>query len=60
MNTPSIHRIHPEAGLMLFTDCPFCLQPVPLDAAAGTMDCPDCGVRLELDDPAPLALPVAA
>jgi hypothetical protein len=61
MTTPSTHRIHSETGPMLFTDCPFCLQPVPLDAAAGTMDCLDCVVRLELaDDPAPLALPLAA
>jgi hypothetical protein len=45
----------PEIGPMLFADCPFCLAPLPLDAATGTMDCTDCGIRLELrDDPAPV------
>jgi hypothetical protein len=33
---------------MLFADCPFCLGPMPLDAATGTADCPACAVRLEL------------
>jgi uncharacterized Zn finger protein (UPF0148 family) len=60
---------HPEARLMLFADCPFCLGPVPLDAATGTMDCPDCRVRFELTfepepapqpRPAPAVLPAAA
>ena len=61
MDTPPIHRIHSETGPMLFADCPFCLQPVPLDVAAGTMDCPACAVRLELAEvPAPVALPLAA
>ena len=32
------------------SDCPFCLAPLPLDAATGTLDCPDCAVRLELAD----------
>jgi hypothetical protein len=43
---------------MLFADCPFCLAPLPLDAVTGTMDCGDCGIRLEIkDDPGPVAPP---
>jgi hypothetical protein len=58
--------IHPtcvEASLMLFADCPFCLGPVPVDAAAGTMDCPACAVRFELafePEPEPAVLAPAA
>jgi uncharacterized Zn finger protein (UPF0148 family) len=56
MTTPPTFHLDPQAGPMLFADCPFCLAPLPLDAATGTMDCADCGIRLELkDDPAPVA-----
>jgi hypothetical protein len=58
MTTPPTRRLDPETGPMLFADCPFCLAPLPLDAATGTMDCVDCGIRLELAaDPAPVARP---
>jgi hypothetical protein len=52
----------PETGPMLFADCPFCLAPLPLDQATGSMDCPDCVVHLVLaDQPAavPARVPVA-
>jgi hypothetical protein len=59
--TPPTLPLHPEARLMLFADCPFCLAPLPLDAVTGTMDCPDCGIHLELaGDPEPLVLAPAA
>jgi hypothetical protein len=51
-----------ETGPMLFVDCPFCLAPLPLDQATGSMDCPDCAVHLVLaDEPSavPVRLPVA-
>jgi hypothetical protein len=61
MKNPPTFLIHPETGPMLFTDCPFCLQPVPLDAATGSMDCVQCAVHLELaQDPEPLVLAPAA
>ena len=50
MTTSSTLQLNPEFGPMLFADCPFCLQPVPLDAATDTMDCQDCAVRLVLAD----------
>ena len=54
---PTLH-LDPGTGPMLFADCPFCLAPLPLDAITGTMDCADCGIRLELrDDPAAVAAP---
>jgi hypothetical protein len=61
MRTPPTLQLNPESGPMLFADCPFCLQPVPLDAATGTMECRDCLVILELaEDPEPLVLAPAA
>ena len=46
---------------MLLADCPLCAHPVPVDDATGDLDCPLCGVRLELaPDPAPMELPLAA
>ena len=48
MTTPATLQIRPETGPMLFADCPFCLGPMPLDAAAGTADCPLCGIVVEL------------
>ena len=58
MTTPPTLHMDPGTGPMLFADCPFCLAPLPLDAATGTMDCADCGIRLELkDDRAPIAPP---
>lgn len=61
MTTPPTLQLQPEAGLMLFVDCPFCLAPLPLDAATGTMECQDCLVTLELaGDPEPLVLAPAA
>ena len=61
MTTPPTLQLNPETGPMLFADCPFCLAPVPLDAATGTMECPDCRVILELaEDPEPLILAPAA
>ena len=60
MTNPPTLPIRPEAGPMLFVDCPFCLAPLPLDVETGSVDCPDCAVRLELaDEPAP-ASPVLA
>ncbi len=47
MTTPPTFLI-PETGPMLFADCPFCLAPLPLDLASGSMDCPDCAVHLVL------------
>jgi len=39
---------------MLLVDCPLCEAPAPLDADADTLDCPACGIRLELAvEPAP-------
>ena len=61
MTTSPTFLLQPEYGPMLFADCPFCLQPVPLDAATGTMECRDCRVILELaGEPAPLVLAPAA
>ena len=33
MTTSPTLQLNPDFGPMLFADCPFCLQPVPLDAA---------------------------
>jgi hypothetical protein len=61
MRTPPTLQLNPESGPMLFADCPFCLQPVPLDAATGTMECGDCRIILELAwDPQPQVLAAAA
>lgn len=61
MTTPPTLVIAPETGPMLFADCPFCLQPMPLDWATGSMDCGECAVHLELaEDPEPAALAPAA
>ena len=58
MTTSPTLLLGPETGPMLFADCPFCLAPLPLDAVTGTMDCADCGIRLEIkDDPGPVAPP---
>jgi hypothetical protein len=60
MTTPPAPQVQPETGPMLFADCPFCLGPMPLDAATGTADCPACAVRLELAwGPAPERAPAA-
>jgi hypothetical protein len=42
---------------MLLVDCPLCDGPAPIDAALTMLDCPACGVALELaaDEPATLA-----
>lgn len=54
MRTPPTILLNPEFGTMLFADCPFCLAPLPLDAATGTMGCRDCRIILELaEDPEP-------
>jgi hypothetical protein len=46
---------------MLLADCPLCDQPSPVDDATGDLDCPGCGVRLELAvDQAPVELGLAA
>jgi hypothetical protein len=61
MTTPPTLQLNPEFGPMLFADCPFCLAPLPLDAATGTMECQDCRIILELaEDPEPLVLAPAA
>jgi hypothetical protein len=61
MTYPPTFLILQETGPMLFADCPFCLAPLPLDAATGTMECPDCLITLELaEDPEPLVLAPAA
>jgi hypothetical protein len=61
MKTSHTLQLNPESGPMLFADCPFCLQPVPLDAATDTMECRDCQILLELaGDPEPLVLAPAA
>jgi hypothetical protein len=48
MTTPPTLQLNPALGPMLFADCPFCLAPLPLDAATGTMECQDCRIILEL------------
>ncbi len=61
MTTSPTFLLQPETGPMLFTDCPFCLAPLPLDALSGTMECLDCQISLELaKDPEPLVLAPAA
>jgi hypothetical protein len=46
---------------MLLADCPLCDHPSPVDDATGDLDCPRCGVRLELAaDPPHMELPLAA
>ena len=46
---------------MLLADCPLCDHPTPVDDATGDLDCPLCGVRLEVaPDATPAALPLAA
>jgi len=46
----------PETGPMLLVDCPLCDGSALLDAALTVLDCPGCGVLLELaaDEPATL------
>ena len=54
MTTPPTLQLNPEFGPMLFADCPFCLAPVPLDAATGTMECqrlPASSLELGRHDP---------
>jgi hypothetical protein len=52
---------HPEALAMLFTDCPLCDRPAPIDGVTGELDCVACGIRLELaPEPIQLDLPLAA
>ena len=51
---------HPEAGPMLFADCPLCGTPSPLVADGGALECPDCDVRLELAADETPVLAVAA
>ena len=53
MTTPTF--VLPETGPMLFADCPFCLAPLPVDLATGSLDCADCRVHLELA-PEPVAV----
>ena len=61
MTTPPPLQLNPESGPMLFADCPFCLAPLPLDTATGTMECQNCRIILELaEDPGPLVLAPAA
>jgi hypothetical protein len=61
MTTSPTFQLSLETGPMLFVDCPFCLRPLPFDAVAGSMDCPDCAVHLELaPDPGPAVLTAAA
>jgi len=49
-----VTNTRPETGPMLLVDCPLCEAPAPLDADADTLDCPACGIRLELAvEPAP-------
>ena len=48
MTTPPTFLLPHETRPMLFADCPFCLRPLPFDIEAGSMDCPDCAVHLEV------------
>jgi hypothetical protein len=51
----------PDTGPMLFTDCPLCDRPAPIDETTGALDCPACAIRLELaDDPHVVVLAPAA
>jgi len=46
---------------MLLADCALCDTPAPVDDATCALDCPRCGVRLEVaPDAAPVELPLAA
>ena len=45
---------------MLLVDCPLCDRPSPFDMGDATLDCDACGVVLEVTDPEPVALPIAA
>ena len=42
---------------MIFVDCPLCDRAAPLDSAGDALDCPTCGVHLDL---APDDVPVLA
>jgi len=51
--------VNPDPQPALFVDCPFCLAPLPLDPATGSIDCDACGVHLELaPEPHPAAAPL--
>ncbi len=55
------HPLHPEALVMLLTDCPLCDRPAPVDATTGELDCAACGIHLQLaPEPMQLDLPLAA
>jgi hypothetical protein len=40
--------------------CPLCDAPAALDVPSGRLDCPGCGVHLEIAPDEPAALPAAA
>ncbi len=51
----------PEAGPMLFADCPFCDAPAIVDEATGALACEPCALTLPIEDvPASRELPAAA
>jgi hypothetical protein len=50
----------PEARPMLLVDCPLCEAPAPLEAEAGALDCPACGIHLEIAADATPVLAAAA
>jgi hypothetical protein len=55
MNTRS-----PEIGPVLLVHCPLCDGSLPLDAALTALDCPACGVLLDIASDEPAALAAAA
>jgi hypothetical protein len=59
MQPMNSHRL-PEVHPMLFVDCPICDGPSPLDAADVALECDACGIRVEIAEPDPVALPAAA
>ena len=55
-----MHNRPTEFHPMLIVDCPLCDGPVALPADEDTLDCDACGVRVQIADPDPISLPIAA
>jgi len=50
----------PEAHAMLLVDCPLCDTASPFDTEDDVLDCPRCGVRLDVATDAARTLAEAA
>ena len=55
-----MHLTSMETNPMLIVDCPLCDGPVAVHADEDALDCDACGVRIQIADPDPVPLAVAA